>query len=102
MFMSDIISSSLEHIILISLPFSVILMAFIQKLKKANYIKSKHIIIFNLLFSFLLGIPYGIVFYDLDLKTSIWISIFGFVGAPSLYEALKKQNFINYKPDSSK
>lgn len=99
--MNNVISESLESVILISFPFSIILMAFIQKIKKASFIKSKHIFILNLIFAFLLGIPFGIIFYNLDLKCSIWVSIFGFIGAPSLYETLKKQNFINYTPSSS-
>lgn len=85
--MINIISTSLENTIVISIPFSIILMAFIQKIKK--FIGTKFIIIYNLFFAFLLGIPFGITFYQLNIFDSIWVSIFGFIGAPSLYDALK-------------
>ncbi len=49
-----------------------------------------------------MGIPFSMFFYELSLVESIWVSVFGFIGAPSLYEALKKQNIVSYKPKSLK
>ena len=90
--MINIVSTNLENTIIVSIPFSIVLMAFVQKIKK--FFGSKNIVIYNLLFAFLLGIPFGITFYHLDIFDSIWVSVFGFIGAPSLYEALK-----NYTPN---
>ena len=39
-------------------------------------------------------------FYELSIYDSIWISIFSFIGAPSIYQTLKKQNIIKYQPES--
>jgi signal peptidase len=37
-------------------------------------------------------------FFSVSFGDAIWISIFSFIGAPSLYEILKSQELINYKP----
>lgn len=84
------IPDSLLQILSVSMVFSVILMAFIQKLKILSIIKKKnHIWYFNFLFSFLLGIPFGMIFYQLKFEQCIWIGIFSFIGASSIYDTLK-------------
>ena len=99
--MENVLPTQLLEVLKISLVASIIIMAFIQKIKKLDFVtKDWHIGILNFLFSFLLGIPFSILFYNQTLQNSIWISIFSFLGAPSIYDALKSQNFINYKPTS--
>ena len=39
-------------------------------------------------------------FYDINFKNSIWVGLFSFVGAPTIYQALNNQNIITYKPTS--
>lgn len=91
----------LLELLFISITFSTILMVFIQKMKKLNFInKSWQVWFLNLIFSFLIGIPFTITFYDMTLQDGIWVGLFSFVGASSIYQTLKKQNLINYKPNS--
>ena len=91
-----IIPDKLLHILFVSMVFSVVLMALIQKLKTFALIKKKwHIWILNLVFAFILGIPFGMMFYNLKLEESIWIGVFSFIGASSIYDKLK-----NYSPIS--
>lgn len=101
--MLDIVmSDELWTLLLISLTFSIFLMALVQKIKMLNFVTKKwHVWIINLFCSFLMGIPFGMFFYGLTVYQSIWISLFGFIGAPSIYETLKSQNMINYKPKSA-
>lgn len=54
----------------------------------------------NLLFSFFVGIPFANAFYNVSWLDSIWVGLFAFVGAPSIYDALKNQKIFNYKPSS--
>ncbi len=99
--MENILPTLLLDLIVISITFSVILMALIQKLKTLSFInKSWHIWFLNLILSFLVGIPFSITFYNLSLKDSIWVGLFSFIGASAIYEGLKNQNLINYKPSS--
>ncbi len=80
---------------------SVIVMAMIQKLKTLSFInKDEHIFLLNFLLSFLIGIPFSITFFKTNIIDGIWISVFSFIGAPSIYSLLKNQNIINYKPTS--
>ena len=91
----------LIDLLIVSVVFSTILMMIIQKLKTLSFIKkSWQVLLLNFLFSFAIGIPFGITFYDLDLKKGIWVGLFSFVGASGIYEVLKNQNIINYKPTS--
>lgn len=84
-----------------SVLFSVILMTWIQKFKILPFVnKTWHIWVLNFLFSFLLGIPFTMFFYKVSFVCGIWVSIFSFIGAPTIYDALKKQTFLNYKPKS--
>ena len=100
--MEYFVSKLLLRILTISTTFSIFEMAFIQKIKMFPFfIRKHHIMYFNLFSSFLFGIPFAIFFYGLSFYNSLWVSFFGFIGAPSIYEALKKQNFINYTPKSS-
>lgn len=99
--MEEFFPTLLLDLLVISITFSVILMTLIQKFKNLSFInKSWHIWILNFLFSFLIGIPFSMTFYNIDLKNSIWVGLFSFIGASSIYETLKNQNIINYKPSS--
>lgn len=91
----------LIDLLVVSVVFSAILMMMIQKVKTLSFIKkSWQVLLLNFLFSFVIGIPFGIMFYDLDIKKGIWVGLFSFIGASGIYEALKNQNIINYKPTS--
>lgn len=97
----EIVTGLLLKLLLISLVFSVFEMALIQKLKTLTMIKkSWHLLVLNFIISFSLGIFFSMWFFDLNIFDSLWVSIFSFMGAPSIYEALKNQNLINYTPKS--
>ena len=91
--MTIILPENLLHTLSVSMIFSTVLMSLIQKLKGLSIIrKNSYIWIWNVIFSFVLGIPFGILFYELSIYESIWVGIFSFIGASSIYDALK-----NYK-----
>lgn len=99
--MEDFFPTLLVDLLVVSLAFSVILTTLIQKFKSLSFIKkSWQVWLLNFLFSFALGIPFGMTFYDLNVKEGIWVGLFSFIGASSIYEILKTQNIINYKPTS--
>ncbi|MCI5552864.1 MAG: hypothetical protein MR388_03410 [Tenericutes bacterium] len=92
----------LLEILIISITFSTILMLFVQKLKQLSFLnKSWQIWILNLICSFLIGIPFTMTFYQMNFTDGIWVSLFSFIGASSIYYALKNQNIINYHPSSA-
>ena len=99
--MENFFPEHLLELLVISMTFSVILMMLIQKLKKLSFItKSQQVWFLNLIFSFAVGIPFTIAFYKLTIYDGIWVGLFSFIGAASIYQTLKKQNLINYNPTS--
>ena len=99
--MDNIVPKLLMELLGISMVFSIILMATIQKIKTFPFInKSAHVIFINLILSFAIGVPFSITFYNINWIDGIWIGLFSFVGASSIYQALKSQNLINYTPAS--
>ena len=101
--MENVLPSNFVNCLMISLILSVVIMTLLQKFKKLPFInKCWQIWILNLIFSFLIGIPFSISFYNTNIKDSIWVGLFCFIGAPSIYQALKKQNLLQYHPESLK
>lgn len=99
--MQDIFPQALIDLLMISVTFSFIMMTLIQKLKKLSFINKKtHIWIANFILSFTLAIPFGIRFYDIPINDTWWVGLFAFIGAPTLYETLKNQTILTYKPHS--
>ncbi len=94
--MDTLITTEMINCLMHATTVSIIVMALIQKFKTLSCVqKDCHIFLLNLIFSFVIGISFSITFYNETIEDSIWISLFSFIGAPSLYEMLKKQNVIN-------
>ena len=94
--MDTLITMEMVDCLMHATTVSVIVMAVIQKFKTLNCVnKDCHVFLLNVIFSFVIGISFSLTFYDEPLENAIWISLFSFIGAPSLYTMLKKQNVIN-------
>lgn len=101
--MENVLPSNFVNCLMISLILSIVIMALLQKFKKLPFIKKCwQIWVLNLIFSFLIGVPFAISFYNTSVKDSVWVGLFCFIGAPSIYQALKKQNLLQYRPESLK
>lgn len=99
--MENFIPEHLVELLISSMVFSIILMALIQKFKALSFIKySWQVWFLNLFLAFLLGIPFTTIFYGYSLIDGFWVGGLSFIGASTIYETLKSQNFINYKPNS--
>lgn len=99
--MDILVTDKLIEVFMISLTFSIIEMAFIQKIKSLSFItKSWQVVVINFVFSFVLGTLFSVWFFELNIYDGLWVSLFGFIGAPTIYEMLKKQNMINFTPKS--
>ena len=101
--MDILVSDVLTTALTISITLSIIVMASIQKIKNTKILKNDlQILLANLILSFSIGIPFVLTFYQNNIVIAIWVSVFSFIGAPTIYEIMKKQNIINYKPKSLK
>lgn len=101
--MDALVTQKLMNLLLMGITLSIFEMAFVQKIKMLPIFKKDYQVWFlNFISSFLLGIPFVMYFFGVNLEDASWVSLFGFIGAPSIYQALKKQNLINYTPESRK
>ena len=99
--MEEIFPSDLIDLLSISVALSFVLMVFLQKIKALPFIKQAwQIWLINFLCSFIIGIPFGMRFYNLNPSDSVWIAIFSFIGAPAIFDILKNQTIITYRPKS--
>lgn len=99
--MDNILPDLLLKIILISVLLSSIEVTIVQKIKTVFILKKKwQVILINFISSFTFGILFSMWFFNLNILNSLWVSFFSFVGAPSIYEGLRKQNIINFTPKS--
>ena len=99
--MEVLVTETLMNTLYISITFSCIEMALVQKIKSTSLLKKNwQVILFNFISSFLLGTTFSICFFNFNLIEGLWVSLFGFIGAPTIYELLKKQTIINYTPKS--
>jgi hypothetical protein len=95
----NLLTNEIYNCLTISLVVSSINMTLIQKLKSLSFITSNNqIFLMNAFMAFLIGIPFSLIFYKIELCYAIWVGIFSFIGAPSIYSLLKTQNIINYTP----
>lgn len=95
------VPENIFNMLSVSVIVSSIVMVIIQKFKHFTFItKNYQIGLLTFAFSFIIGIPFSIYFYDFSLIEASWISLFSLIGAPSIYDILKKQNIINYTPKS--
>ncbi len=107
----------LKNLLIISIALSVITCAFIQKTK--CHFKSSHCLpIYSFVVNMLIGVVFCLTFTDIKFPTSLWVGLFSFIGADSLYKTLEgklssysdiinrqnvsipKENIINKEEDS--
>lgn len=78
----------LKSLLVISIALSVITCAFIQK-TKALFKCSKCLPIYSFIVNMLVGIIFCLTFTEISFPTSLWVGLFSFLGADSLYKSLE-------------
>lgn len=78
----------LKQLLVISIALSTITCAFIQK-TKIHFKSSKCLPIYSFIVNILIGITFCITFTDITFPTSLWVGLFSFIGADSLYKSLE-------------
>ena len=78
----------LEELLAIAVTLSMITCAFIQK-TKACFKTSKYLILYSLLINILVGILFCMTFTDINFPDSLWIGMFSFIGADTMYKSLE-------------
>ena len=78
----------LKQLLIISIALSTITCAFIQK-TKILFKSSKYIEYYSFLVNMLVSVIFCITFTDIKFPNSLWIGLFSFLGADSLYKSLE-------------
>lgn len=84
----------IEQLLVIAIVLSVITMAFIQK-TKGIFKTSKFIELYSAFINIVFSIAFCMSFTEISIVNSIWVGLFSFLGADTLYKTLegKLQSF---------
>ena len=87
----------IKALLLIAVSSSIIRASFVQKIKTVSLIKSSECLIYiSFLISMSFGILFTLSFTDYKLIDSIWVGLFSFIGADSLYKAFEDKLFKSF------
>lgn len=78
----------LQELLLVSIALSTITCTFIQK-TKILFKTSNYLMIYSFIINILFGILFCKTFTTIDLLNSLWIGLFSFLGADSIYKTLE-------------
>lgn len=78
----------LQKLLIIAIACSTITVAFIQKTKKF-FKKSTFITTYSFLVNMIFGFIFSRTFTDLDYLKSLWVGLFSFIGADTIYKNLE-------------
>ena len=87
----------IKALLLIAVSSSIISASFVQKIKTVSLIKSSECLIY---ISFLVSVSFGMLFTlsftNYTLVESLWVGLFSFIGADSLYKAFEDKLFKSF------
>jgi len=87
----------IKTLLIIAMSSSIISTALVQKIKSMSFIKSSDCVIYiSFGVSMLLGFVFTISFTDYNIINSLWVGLFSFLGADSLYKAFEGKIFTPY------
>lgn len=78
----------LQKMLIISIALSTITCAFIQKTKKL-FKTSKYLSLYSFIINLFIGIIFCITFTDINFPSSLWVGLFSFLGADTIYKSLE-------------
>ena len=87
----------IKNLLIISMASSVITTSLVQKIKESfTFKKSSFIIIVSFVVSMIFGTLFALTFSNAELKESLWVGLFSFVGADTLYKAFEDKIFKSF------
>lgn len=80
--------SLLQELLIIAMAVSVVTCAFIQK-TKGIFKNSKLINIYSLIINVVFGVMFCMSFTGVDVANGLWVGLFSYIGADTLYKSLE-------------
>lgn len=78
----------LEELLVVSIALSILTCAFIQK-TKSHFKTSKYLPLYSLIVNLTVGIIFCMTFTNITFPTSLWVGMFSFLGADTIYKSLE-------------
>lgn len=78
----------LQELLIIAIALSVVTCSFIQK-TKGIFKKSKWINLYSLIVNMVFGIIFCMSFTEANIINSLWVGLFSYIGADTLYKTLE-------------
>lgn len=78
----------LQKLLVIAIALSTITCAFVQK-TKGLLKKSKYVGLYSFVINISVGIIFCITFTDITFPESLWVGLFSFIGADTIYKSLE-------------
>jgi hypothetical protein len=78
----------LKELLIISIAISTITCTFIQKTKHL-FKSSKYITIYSFIINIAVGVLFSKTFTDITFPSSLWMGLFSYLGADSIYKTLE-------------
>ena len=87
----------IKSLLLVAVSSSIISTSFVQKIKTVSLIKCSDCLIYiSFLISMSFGMLFTLSFTEYTLVDSIWVGLFSFIGADSLYKAFEDKLFKSF------
>lgn len=87
----------IKMLLVIACASSILSTAFVQKIKTASIIKCNSCLLYISFFvSMLFGVVFTLSFTKYNVMESLWVGLFSFLGADSLYKAFEDKIFSSY------
>ena len=78
----------LQKLLVIAIALSVITCAIIQK-TKGCFKTGKYLSIYSFIVNMIVGVVFSFTFTNIKFHTNLWIGLFSFLGADTIYKSLK-------------
>ncbi len=78
----------LQQLLIVAVALGVVTCAFVQK-TKGMFKSSKWIGLYSFIVNMGLGVLFCLAFTDVNLFNSLWVGVFSFIGADTLYKSLE-------------
>ncbi len=92
----------IKSLLIIAMGASILSTAFVQKFKSIPMIKCSSCLVYiSFVISMVFGIAFTLSFTPFDIINSLWVGLFSFIGADSLYKAFENKIFLSYSSINS-
>lgn len=84
----------IKNILIIAIASSIITTTFVQKIKEAIKFKnSNRLVVVSFIVSMVIGTLFSLTFSDTNLINSLWVGLFSFIGADTIYKLFEEKIF---------